>query len=240
MNRFIGPTTACWQSILPAGCVLPEAPFRYRYPARLPDGTTLELPLRQVPGEDDQAVASLIANQASFEVVSALTLHMADLARGFAPTAIVGLPTLGLAFAPGVAAAIGHARYVPLGYSRKYWYDDRLSVPVRSLTTPGAGKTLYLDPNIRSLLDGGRILIVDDAVSTGQTLAASLDLLSPIAAQGGGSIVGAVVAMIQGERWRERLGAAYPDWPARVRGVFYSPRLRWMGEGWVPVNPTCH
>ena len=76
------PTTTYWQRLLddwPDG-IKPRPPYRFDYPVRLPDGRVLVLPLRELP-EGGRAVASLIANQASFGVVSALADHMADLAR---------------------------------------------------------------------------------------------------------------------------------------------------------------
>ena len=60
-------------------------------------------------------------------------------------------------------------RYVPLGYSRKFWYDDALSEPVHSITSPETGKRLRLDPNLLPLLDRRRTVLVDDAISTGAT-----------------------------------------------------------------------
>ena len=197
-DDWIRPTTACWQSIRPAAQVsdVPQPPFRYAYPARLPDGSYLDLPLRRVAGAPGRAVASLIANQASFEVVEALAAFMAELARPLSPQVIVGLPTLGFAFAPLVAQRLGMPNFVPLGYSRKFWYDESLSVPVRSLTTPEAGKTLYLDPNLLPRLQGRRVVVVDDAISSGQTTSAALDLFAKV--EGGVDIVGIVVAMLQG------------------------------------------
>lgn len=228
-DDYIRPTTAFWQALRegpPGG-----PPFRYAYPASLPDGRVLDLPLRRVPGAPDRAVASLIANQASFEVVRVLAAFMIDLARELRPEAIVGLPTLGLAFAPLVAEGLGFTSFVPLGYSRKYWYDDAFSVPVQSLTTPGAGKRLYIDPNVVPRAAGRRVVIVDDAVSTGATAAASVALLERIGAEP----AGLVVAMEQGAAWRERLAAAGAGWPARVRGVFASPRFVRAADGWVPA-----
>ena len=229
MDDYIAPTTGFWQAIRQPAEDAP--PFRYAYPARLPDGRVLELPLRRVPGTNDRAVASLIANQASFDVVRVLAAGMTDLARALDPEVVVGLPTLGLAFAPLVAEALGFSNYVPLGYSRKYWYDDALSVPVRSLTTPGPGKRLYVDPNLVPRVAGRRAVVVDDAVSSGTTAAASIDLLERVGARP----AGIVVAMLQGNAWRERLAAIDPGWPARVRGVFVSPRLARVEGGWAPT-----
>lgn len=226
------PTTGYWQELMPdwPDGREPAPPFRFRYPVRLPDRRVLCLPLRQLPGGEG-AVASLIANQASLAVVGALAGFMAELAREIDVEVVVGLPTLGLAFVPLVAAALGKSRYVPLGYSRKYWYDEALSEPVSSLTSPGEGKRLYLDPNQLALLRDRRILVVDDAVSSGRTIAATVRLFERLSLR----IAGIVVAMEQGSLWREALAAVEPDLPDRVRGVFACPRFRRTPEGWVPV-----
>lgn len=233
-DEWIRPTTASWQTIRAAADVpaLPQPPFRYSYPARLPDGSYLELPLRRMAGAPGRAVASLIANQASFEVVEALAGFMAELARPLSPQVIVGLPTLGFAFAPLVAQRLGMTNFVPLGYSRKFWYEETLSVPVRSLTTPDAGKTLYLDPNLLPRLKGMRAVVIDDAVSSGQTTSAALDLLAKV--EGGVDIAGIVVAMVQGSAWRAHLAAMGAHWPQRMHGVFTSPRFSKAEGGWVP------
>jgi adenine/guanine phosphoribosyltransferase-like PRPP-binding protein len=234
--HFVRPTTHFWQALCSAGELAPNnpnaefaltAPYRFGYPARLPDGRYLVLPIRQVAGAEGRAVASLIANQASFHVVRALAEVMIHLAQQMPCDAIVGLPTLGLAFAPLVAEGLGHGRYVPMGYSRKFWYQDELSTAVQSLTTPNQPKRLFLDPNQLELVAGRRVLIVDDAVSTGGTLSSAITLLE----QAGAQVVGAVVAMRQGHTWRQRLG---PVWAERVAGVFESPRLVRCEGGWCP------
>lgn len=232
-DDFTRATTGFWQELLPerpmalAGALALEAPYRFGYPAPLPDGRWLVLPIRKVAGTPDRAVASLIANQASFEVVRTLAAHMADLARPIRCDVVAGLPTLGMVFAPLVAEHLGHARYVPLGYSRKFWYDEALSASVQSLTTPTQGKRVYLDPNQQPLIAGRRVVIVDDAVSTGGTLAAVIDLLE----RQGAEVTGVVVAMRQGNAWRERLGSVRS---ALVKGVFDSPRLLLREDGWWP------
>lgn len=233
-DDFIGPTTDFWQALLPAATPDAGPPYRYGYPARLPDGRVLMLPLRRSPASPDQAVASFIANHAAFEVVDALCEHMAALAREHQPEVIVGLPTLGLAFAPMVAQRLGFSNFVPLGYSRKYWYDEDLAVPVRSITTPGGGKLLYADPHVLPRLAGRRALVVDDAISSGQTTAAALTLARRVGAE----VVAVVVAMLQGQRWRAHLAEAAPAWAGAVRGVFYSPRFRRVPGGWQPENPS--
>src|SRR3984893_13732290 len=117
------PTTGYWQDLTPDIPTRFSAapPYRFGYPASLPCGRTLVLPLRQLP-DGNRAVASLIAHQASNIVVAALADHMARHARALDAEIIVGLPTLGLAFASLVAERLGQSRYVPLGDLGKFWY----------------------------------------------------------------------------------------------------------------------
>lgn len=216
-----------WQTLDAPG-THPTGPgtlYHDAYIAMLPDGRQLRLPIRALPGGQGRAVASLIVNQAAFAVEDALADIMAAQWREAAPDVVVGVPTLGLALAQGVARRLGHTRMVPLGTSRKFWYSDDLSEPISSITSPDKGKTIYLDPRMVPLLRGRKVLLVDDVVSTGTSLASVLRLLG----KAGIAPVGISVAMEQGERWRDLL--PHPD---RVRGAIHSPLLEASGAGYVP------
>ena len=217
---------AFWQGFDAPGTheTAPGTRHRGFYPASLPDGRHLLLPIRDLPDGSGRAVASLIVNQASFEVEDALADIMAAQWREAAPDVVVGVPTLGLPLANAVARRLGHRRMVPLGTSRKFWYTDALSEPISSITSPGKGKTLYLDPRMLPLLEGRKVLLVDDVVSTGTSLAAVLRLL----AKAGVVPAGISVAMEQGARWRDVL----PE-PGLVRGAIASPILEKTPEGYV-------
>src|SRR3984893_6186641 len=177
-DTYTEPTTGYWQDLTPEipTRLSPTPPDPSAYPVSRPCSRILVLPLRRLP-DVNRAVASLIANQASNIVVAALADHMATQARALDAQIIVGLPTLGLAFASLVAERLGQPRYVPLGYSRKFWYDDALSEPFTSITTPEAGKQLRLDPNLLPLIEGLRVVLVDDAISTGATTVAAVRLV---------------------------------------------------------------
>jgi adenine/guanine phosphoribosyltransferase-like PRPP-binding protein len=198
-----------WQEILPADAVTQGG-----YAARFDDGRILLLPIRRLP-DGKRALASLIVNQASFAVLDALASDLACKLAAFAPELVVGLPTLGLTLASVVAQKLGHSRYVPLGLSAKFWYREDLSVPLSSITSPDQDKRLFLDPRMLPLLLGRRIAMIDDVISSGTSMLAGIALLQVCGVQP----VALGTAMLQSERWQERLG----QWP--IVSVLSSPIL---------------
>lgn len=230
-THFTEPTTSYWQRFvseeaLPDGVRPGDGPWRYGYPVKLPDGRFLVLPIRQLRADPSLAVASLIANQAALEVVDALGVMLARLLAPYSPEVVVGMPTLGLSLAPVVARELGLERMLPLSYSRKYWYDQALSAQVQSITAPDDAKRVYLDPNLLPLLRGRRVVLVDDAVSSGATVDAPWRLVESVGAE----VIACGVVMRQSERWMATLGA---ERAAKVVGVFDTPVLAAVAGGWV-------
>ena len=218
-----------WQTTEPAGGHSTEGPFKEFYPATLPDGRQLRLPIRVLPDDSSRAVASLIINQASFAVLDMLADALAAIIAPLNPEVVVGVPTLGLPLAEAVARRLGHGRLVPLSISRKFWYRDEWSEPLASVTTPGSSKRLFIDPRMLPLLTGRRVVVVDDVVSSGRSMAATLRLLRTV----GVAPVGIGVAMQQGQRWRAMLAQTGAGAAELVHGVFTSPLLRRTADGWM-------
>ncbi|MEO1104151.1 MAG: phosphoribosyltransferase family protein [Pseudomonadota bacterium] len=121
---------------------------------------------------------------------------------------------------------------MPLGYSRKFWYREELGESVSSFTTPGAGKVLFVDPNLLPRLEGRRVIVVDDAISSGRTIVSALRLLARLDCV----CAAIVVAMVQGHAWRDTLEAQEAGLSGRVHGVFVSPLLEPTADGWVPIE----
>lgn len=216
-----------WQELLPragsdAGVVTGSS-----YLATLPDGRRLVLPIRERP-DGRHGLASLIVNQASFAVLDALATALAESLRAAEIERIVGLPTLGLTLASAVAQKLGHQRYLPCGTSKKFWYDEALSAPISSVTT-ATERRLYLDPRLLPLLEGHRVALIDDVISTGRSISAGLDLLNRCGCQP--AAIGC--AMLQTDAWREvdTLRAARET----LHFVFSTPLLVREGERWTPV-----
>jgi adenine/guanine phosphoribosyltransferase-like PRPP-binding protein len=200
--------------------------FTTSFPATMPDGSRLHLPLRDLGAF---AVAGFIGNQASFPVLDRLVAWLVEVARPFGAEMVVGLPTLGHLFGAGVARGLGHANWVAPGTTRKLWYEDDLSVPLASVTSPDAGRRLWLDPRLMPRLRARRVLLVDDVISTGASALAALALLRAVEIRP----VGICAAMLQGERWADRLPADIP-----VRAVFATPRFHGVVGGWAALPGT--
>ena len=85
-------------------------------------------------------------------------------------------------------------RYVVARKGLKLYMKDPIKVDVKSITTMHM-QTLYIDKFDRDLLAGKRVLIVDDVISTGESLAALVEL----AKQAGGHIAGIATVLAEGD-----------------------------------------
>lgn len=215
-----------WQEIHPPRTFETAGPHSAFFPAELDDNRQICLPIRPL-ADGEHALASLIVNQASFEVVEALSADLAATLAPFEPDVVIGLPTLGLTLAAAVARHLGHQRYVPLGTSRKFWYLEELSVPMSSITTKQE-KRLYIDPRMLPLIEDKRVALVDDVISSGSSIVAGLSLLAASGIRP--VVIGA--AMLQSDRWGQKIADFGPEWPAKVRGVFATPMLTKTEGGW--------
>ncbi|GES47064.1 phosphoribosyltransferase [Rhizobium dioscoreae] len=213
-----------WQELHAPDTFDPMAERADFHVAELPDGRQLRLPIR-VLADGEHALASLIVNQASFTVLEALAEALAERIAAYDIDVVAGLPTLGLTLAAAVARALGHARYVPLGTSRKFWYRDELSVALSSITTPNQEKRLYIDPRMLPLLQGKRVALIDDVISSGASIVSGLALLASCNIEP--VVIGA--AMLQSDRWRDRVDLNGKRWSERIVGVFSTPILE-QGE----------
>lgn len=207
-----------------------DPPYEGVYPVKLPDHDWAELPFLALPPDFTTAIAYLCITENSFELEDRLSTAMADLARPLAPDVVIGMPTLGMVLAASVAKKLGHKHYVPLSYSRKFWFEDELSIPVISITSPLKPKTVFIDPRLIERLEGKRVLLVEDVISTGGTVSAELELMKKI----GADVVGVVTAIKETRVWVDKLGAADPSWPSLVKAPISCPLFRKVEGGWAP------
>ena len=88
----------------------------------------------------------------------------------------------------------GNERYVLARKSAKLYMKNVMSVEVRSITTDHK-QTLYLDGGDAEYLRGKRVVIVDDVISTGDSLRA----LEALVEKAGGNIVGRMAILAEGD-----------------------------------------
>ena len=93
-----------------------------------------------------------------------------------------------------MARMAGNERYVLARKAPKLYMKNVLTVEVRSITTDHK-QTLCLDGKDAEYMKGKRIVIVDDVISTGE----SLHALEALVERAGGNIVGRMAILAEGE-----------------------------------------
>ena len=107
---------------------------------------------------------------------------------------IITAESKGIPLAYEMARQIGAEKWLLARKGAKLYMRDLFSVEVRSITTDHVQK-LYLDGEDAKLMNGKRILVVDDVISTGESLAA----LEQLVVKAGGNIVGRMAILAEGD-----------------------------------------
>ena len=103
--------------------------------------------------------------------------------------------------------------YIVARKGAKLYMQDVVMVQVKSITTSHV-QMLCLGGDERKVLEGKRILIVDDVISTGESVAALEQLVDTV----GGELVGKFAVLAEGEDCKVINGRSH----LRVRAVFFS------------------
>ena len=152
-------------------------------------GVSRELPLCPL-NEDLQIAAFVIFGDPELTVVSAAALLK------LAPTYdyIITAESKGIPLAHEMARQNGDTKYLLARKSQKLYMRNIYSIQVDSITTT-ATQTLYIDGADAELIRGKRILIVDDVISTGN----SLHALEALIQSAGGTIAGRMTILAEGD-----------------------------------------
>ena len=100
----------------------------------------------------------------------------------------------GIPIAYEMAKQHGDKKWMLARKSVKLYMRDVVCVEVQSIST-AASQKLYLDGNDAAMMKGKRVLIVDDVISTGE----SLHALEQLVESTGGEIVGRMAILAEGE-----------------------------------------
>ncbi|MCV3208677.1 phosphoribosyltransferase family protein [Mesorhizobium sp. YC-39] len=162
-------------------------------------GEAISLPIIQL--NDQRAIALLMVIDMGVRfgdiVGEAIARHFEPLK----PDIVVGSATLGIPIAIEVSRRLGNDQYVILQKSPKFHLADAMVEEVRSITT-ATPQRLLLDRRSITLLQGKRVLVVDDVVATGSSMAAAIRLVR----RAGAEVLGAGVILTEGHSWRDALG----------------------------------
>ena len=107
---------------------------------------------------------------------------------------LISAEAKGIPLAHEMARQNGDKKYMVARKGVKLYMTGVFEAKVRSITTEKE-QTLYLDTADAALMKGKRILVVDDVISTGESLYALQELVK----QAGGEIVASVAILAEGK-----------------------------------------
>lgn len=151
-------------------------------------GLTRELPL--CPVSDKLDIAAFIM----FSDVELTVACATELIKKCPPCdVLITAESKGIPLAYEMARQMG-IRYVVARKGIKVYTIDPIEVNVNSITTANPQK-LYLGKDDIEMITGKRVLIVDDVISTGESLTA----LDHLVEKAGGKIIGQVAVLAEGD-----------------------------------------
>ena len=126
---------------------------------------------------------------------------------------IITAEAKGIPLAHEMARQAGDKKYILARKAPKLYMTDLFSSTVKSITT-AKEQTLYLDGSDAALMKGKKILVVDDVISTGESLAA----LEVLVEKAGGIVCGRMAILAEGDAqnredliYLEKLPLFHPD-----------------------------
>jgi adenine phosphoribosyltransferase len=180
----------------------------------------VDLPL--VSLNEQLALALLITVDMGVEFMSRAGAELAEIIRPYDVDIVATVATMGIPVAVEVTRHLGLDQYVILHKTPKIHLADAVSESVRSITTDAEQRLLFDRARIKDV-DGKRVAIVDDVISTGASTGAALRLLRGVGAE----IVVIGTLVTEASIWRTSLG---PD-AQMVRALGSIPVFRPDGSG---------
>ncbi|MGB8648064.1 MAG: phosphoribosyltransferase family protein [Anaerolineae bacterium] len=154
-------------------------------------GVTRELPLFAVAPQIRIAVFNLLGDT---EIITAAAQGLAERLKDVEADVLVTAETKSIPLIYHLALLTGKA-WVILRKDFKPYMGQALSAETLSITT-GKPQTLFLDEKDQQLLNGKRVILVDDVISTGSTLQGMRLLMD----KAGASVVAEAAVFTEGER----------------------------------------
>lgn len=180
----------------------------------------VELPI--VSLNDTLALALLITVDMGVAFMERAGAELAEVLSPYDVDVVATVATMGIPLAVEVTRHMGLDQYVVLHKTPKIHLADAISESVRSITTDSEQRLLFDRARIGDV-DGKRVAIVDDVISTGASTGASLRLLRAV----GANVVAIGTMVTEAGLWRSALG----EDAAMVRALGSLPVFRPDGAG---------
>jgi adenine phosphoribosyltransferase len=169
-------------------------------------GVMRHLPLFEIKPGVRIAILNILGDT---ELVQSASRDLAKQLAERQPEALVTAEAKSIPLAHGLSAEMG-IPYVVLRKTYKPYMGEALQSETLSITT-GAPQTLYLDEKDRDLVNGKRVALVDDVISTGSTLQG----MRLIMGKAGAEIVAEAAIFTEGDRaqWHDIIALGHlPVW----------------------------
>ena len=152
-------------------------------------GVERDLPLCKI--NDDLYIAGFVIF-GDIEMTTRAAKALLDVAPEY--DVVITAESKGIPLVYEMARANNDPKYIVARKKVKLYMEEPISVEVKSITTQGV-QHLFLDINDVNYIKGKRVLIVDDVISTGESIAA----LEQLVQTAGGQICGKMAILAEGE-----------------------------------------
>jgi len=181
-----------------------------------------ELDLPVIDLSDSLTIALLITVDHGIGFAEQAGRDLATKLEDLGVEVIVSVATMGIPLAIEATRALGLDDYVILHKTQKIHLADGEWEAVRSITTDAQQRLLFDRARIKAV-EGKRVAIVDDVISTGGSIVAALKLVRKV----GGEPVALGCLVTEGEQWRASLG----DDAHLVQALGSIPLFHWGDDG---------
>ncbi len=155
-------------------------------------GVRRELRLFQIKPGVRIAILNILGDT---EFVEAVSKELAVRLLPLKADVLVTAEAKAIPLAHSLSLHLGNMPYVVLRKSYKPYMGDALQSETLSITT-GEPQTLYLDEKDRALVNGRRVVILDDVISTGSTLQGMRLILG----KAGANVIAEAAIFTEGDR----------------------------------------
>jgi adenine/guanine phosphoribosyltransferase-like PRPP-binding protein len=190
-------------------------------------GRTIDLPIVAI--KPDFAISLMMVIDLGVSFGAHIGEKLAEKLAPLKPDVVVGAATLGIPVAIEVSRALGLDDYVILQKSPKIHLGDALTQTITSITSKGEQR-LLLDRRAVPLLEGKRVVVVDDVIASGSSIKGSVDLVR----KAGGNVVGIGVVLTEAKEWMEPMG----EDAGLIHSLAHIPQFTQDDGVWKPIPET--